>query len=147
MPDDSYGALLIYSVYDFSFVEKYLSQSTPLKFKDTKNISLHVEYETISQFSLAFFLLGERLDAKRMLLSHFPNIFNPGNSIVIPDYMVDEKNPSHYFQLLVASTKKVIPKPPLSALDGSKNFKQKARIENTVGISLACSDEHIREMI
>lgn len=147
MPDNGYGVLLIYSVYNFSFVEKYLSKSTPLKFKDTKNVSLHVEYGDINQFSLVFFLLGRSLDAKRMLQSHFPNVFNPGNSIVIGDYMVDEKNPSNYLQLLVASTNKVIPKPPISVLDGSKKFKQFKRIENPMGFSLACSDEHIREMV
>jgi len=147
MPRDKYGILFIYSIYDFSLVKQHLSSSKPVMFDNTKNVNLHFEFEDVNRVSLLTFLLGADIDAKLMLQTHFPSIINPGNSICIKDYLVNNNNPPNYLQLLVAHTTKVIPKPPLSALNGSKKFKQFERIENPIGISLACSDEHIREMV
>jgi len=148
MPKDCYGALLIYSVYDFSLVNEYFSKPSHLTFNDSQNVDMLIEVQEIeNQFSLALFLLGENVDTKAMLLSHFSPAFIPGNSICIHDFLVDRNNPSHYLQLLVAYTNKVIHPPHPSALDGSQKFKQADRTENAIGIMIACSDDDIRQMV
>jgi len=148
MPKDRYGALLIYSIYDFSLVKRYMSKPSHLTFSNSKNVDMQFEIQgNDNQFSLVLFLLGENIDVKRMLLSHFPSIFIPGNSICIGDFLVNRNNQSPRLQLLVAYTNKVIHPPHPNALASSQKYKQASRVENPIGIRLACSDEGIRQMI
>ena len=82
IPKDGYGALLAYSINNFSVVKEQMSKQDHLTFIYSKNVDMQFEIrDTDNQFSLALFLLGENVDVKLMIQSHFPSIFIPGNSI------------------------------------------------------------------
>ena len=147
--DTEFASLLVLSIYDFAWVKERVSRPTSLKFKGARNVSVHVEHPNRNRFSIVLFLLGAELDPKRMLQTHFPDVFYLGHAICMRDYLVgpgDQHRP-HILQLLVATTNKVLRGPSVDDVEKYKQLKRLPRVDVPVGISVAPHDDHIRSMV
>ena len=154
MPQNVYGPLLIFSIYDVDAFRKYLGKATSLSFNGSKNIQYQWEIEDTNQFSLVFFLVGGDVNYKLMLDKHFPSMFSVSASPLLMNYFGDEKKvvlehgeikKVNDLGMLIAYTKRVIPHPSSGAYVGPK-FQKFTRIEKMIGIHLVPSDETIRQL-
>jgi hypothetical protein len=153
LPPDGYGVLLIYSIYDFALFRTHIGKPKPLRFRkkitniELQNVSIHLEAENTNRFSFVIFLLGKTVDAKIMLNSKFPSLFDVARPVCLEDYfIVDPEDPLRDIQLLIAFTKKVIVPPYPNLLVGYSKAMQIGRIEPLSGFALACGDEKLHRL-
>ena len=156
MPQDTYGPLLIFSIYNVEAFKKHMGRQNSLIFDESHNIQYHWDIQDTHQFSLVFFLVGGDVNYKMMLNTHFPYIFNIATSPFLMNYFGDEKKVViedgeiqrvNDLGLLIGYTLRVIPRPPSHSLVGPKKSKEFNRIENVLGLSLVPSDDKIRRLI
>lgn len=153
MGQDKYGPLLIISVYDLQQFKQFIGKGNPLIFDKFQNAQFRWDVQGFKKFSLIFFLVGGHVNHQLMLETHFPGIFNKKASPYLMNLFGNESKIEmengevkkvNDLGLLMGFTTKVIPKPPVETLSGTKKFD---RIENLMGLNIIPSDEKIRRMV
>lgn len=156
MPQSSYLPLFILSLYDIDKSWDFIGTSTPIEYKKTPDVDFTWNIHDRNRFSLVFFLVGGDVNVPIMLQSHFPSVFEIGDSagltncfgneinIVMANQLIFKEND---LRLLIGFTNKVIPRPPIE-VGASPRMRQNAdRVENPIGFTVTQSDERINGLV
>lgn len=156
MPQTHYLPLFVLSLYDIDKSWDFIGRPNPIEYKQTPNVDFTWDIHEKNYFSLVFFLVGGDVNVPIMLQTHFPSVFEIGDSagltncfgnqinIVSASQLIFKEND---FRLLVGFTNKVIPRPPINIGISPRMLQSAGRIENPLGFSLSHSDESINSLV